>query len=285
MFAYVILHYLSKELTIDCVNHILSLSNNSRIVIVDNCSPNKSGEELKSFYKLQNRVHVIISNTNLGFAKGNNLGYKYAKIHYSPDFIVVSNNDVIICDLNFENIVSKYFIENKVDIAGPDILTPDGFHQNPLSLRSFTTAYLRRMIIMNKIKILLFRIHIIYSLYVRYRNSNTVIIGNRNKPKSGIVNCILHGSFIIYAQSYIKKEDIAFIPNTFMYNEEFLLFDYIKEKGYSTGICNNATILHLGGKSTSLKCGNYEKMKFRFKYTTESLEVQYKLRKKYKDEK
>lgn len=41
-------------------------------------------------------MHVIASEKNLGFARGNNLGIRYARSHFEPDFIVAANSDIIL---------------------------------------------------------------------------------------------------------------------------------------------------------------------------------------------
>ena len=69
--AFLILHYNVVQETINCVNSIVDNidSNNYNIVIVDNGSPNKSGDTLLEHFKNNSKVHVIINDTNLGFAK------------------------------------------------------------------------------------------------------------------------------------------------------------------------------------------------------------------------
>lgn len=280
MFTYVVLHYMSTEMTADCVNHMLRLSENSKIVIVDNCSPNGSGEQLRSIYNDNPRVHVIINSKNEGFARGNNIGYTYAKKNFNTDYIVVSNNDVIITQEDFEKCISSFLVKNNVDVCGPDIITPDGFHQNPLSENTLSTNTLRREILLNKIKLILFSIPLFFNMYAKYRKRNKVIVGSLNKPVD-IGDCVLHGAFIIFSRKYFSQEPYAFLPVTYMYSEEFVLYDYLKYKGYKTAICSNAQILHLGGKSTTKQWGDIAKIKFRFKHTTDSLIVLLKLRNQY----
>ncbi len=102
MIAFVILHYQALDETIDCVNTIKKMVKGSRhIVIVDNASPNKSGEILIAKYQQDEEITVLVSKENVGFARGNNLGYVEAK-KYSPEYIVVMNNDVFITQTNFK---------------------------------------------------------------------------------------------------------------------------------------------------------------------------------------
>ncbi len=50
-----------------------------KIVIVDNASPDKSGALLKEHYKNDDHVEVLLNQENLGFARGNNVGFRYAE--------------------------------------------------------------------------------------------------------------------------------------------------------------------------------------------------------------
>ena len=73
--CYCILHYKNFEVTIECVNNILKNNNteNFRIVVVDNGSNNNTGERLKALYEKNEKIHIIINESNLGFARGNNI--------------------------------------------------------------------------------------------------------------------------------------------------------------------------------------------------------------------
>ena len=80
-FSFVILHYISITDTIECIESILKNINYLKyyIIVVDNGSKNNSGNILKEKYKNNSNVKVILNENNLGFARGNNVGYKLAK--------------------------------------------------------------------------------------------------------------------------------------------------------------------------------------------------------------
>jgi GT2 family glycosyltransferase len=79
--GFVILHYLAKEETINCVSSIKEKvgTEDYLIVIVDNASSNGSGNELLEKYENDSKVKVLINRENLGFAKGMNVGFQYLK--------------------------------------------------------------------------------------------------------------------------------------------------------------------------------------------------------------
>lgn len=51
------------------------------IVIVDNASANGTGRELQQLYQGAENIYVILNPENLGFARGNNVGFEFAKKH------------------------------------------------------------------------------------------------------------------------------------------------------------------------------------------------------------
>ena len=279
MFGYVILHYQSIEITKKCVDKLLMFSKNNPIIIVDNCSPNGSGKQLEKMYSKCINITVIINEENQGFAKGNNLGYQYIKRKYSLNYVVVMNNDIMIEDNDFAVIIEQFMEKNEVDVCGPDMVTLKGNHQNPLQLKPYTSKYLQRRVRADKIKVLLLRTRLFWKLYENYKKTNKIPI--RTKQPT-VFDCILHGSCIIYGPEYIKREQNAFLPITYMYNEEAILYDYLVHKGYKTGYCLDVTILHMEGVSTSERIENKKKkVMFRFKNNIKSIEAQLEERKKY----
>ena len=279
MFGYVILHYQSIEITKKCVDKLLMFSKNNPIIIVDNCSPNGSGKQLEKMYSKCINITVIINEENQGFAKGNNLGYQYIKRKYSLNYVVVMNNDIMIEDNDFAVIIEQFMEKNEVDVCGPDMVTLKGNHQNPLQLKPYTSKYLQRRVRADKIKVLLLRTRLFWKLYENYKKTNKIPI--RTKQPT-VFDCILHGSCIIYGPEYIKREQNSFLPITYMYNEEAILYDYLVHKGYKTGYCSDVTILHMEGVSTSERIENKKKkVMFRFKNNIKSIEAQLEERKKY----
>lgn len=96
MICFVILHYQAEQETVNCINNIKEkVQSAKKIVVVDNASPNGSGEYLQKRYDSDSEVEIVLLDKNLGFAKGNNWGFRVAK-KYAPDFVVVMNNDVLL---------------------------------------------------------------------------------------------------------------------------------------------------------------------------------------------
>ena len=109
MIIFVILHYLAEEMTVECVEKIEKCFNKNEyhIVVVDNASKNGSGYRLKKKYEKNEHCTVILNKNNLGFACGNNVGYRYAKENFNCEFMIIMNNDVLIEDSLFLEKIKK----------------------------------------------------------------------------------------------------------------------------------------------------------------------------------
>jgi GT2 family glycosyltransferase len=107
----VVLNYNGYEDTVKCMCSLQDVSYpNLKIVLVDNGSPDNSGDRLKSDFP---DIHMIILKENTGYAAGNNVGIKYA-LEQQAEYVLVINNDVI---------VDSGFLEPMVDVAEkkPDV--------------------------------------------------------------------------------------------------------------------------------------------------------------------
>lgn len=107
----VILNYITWQDTIECVDSLLGMCYaDHEVVIVENGSKNESVEELERRYDGNKKVYIVKSDINLGFARGNNLGIKFAKEKLSADFVYVANSDTVISDKSlYSQIVEKYY--------------------------------------------------------------------------------------------------------------------------------------------------------------------------------
>lgn len=79
MIGIVVLNYLNWWDTVDLVESIKSQSfKDFEIIIVDNDSANDSVEQLTKRYENESNIHLLVSKSNQGYARGNNIGIEYA---------------------------------------------------------------------------------------------------------------------------------------------------------------------------------------------------------------
>lgn len=91
--AIIVLNYNNYEDTVTCVRSLEKIFYpNYSITIIDNASTDGSGLEIKK--KFPNYT-ILFSETNGGYASGNNIGIRYA-LEGKPDYILIINNDVTV---------------------------------------------------------------------------------------------------------------------------------------------------------------------------------------------
>lgn len=280
----VILHYLTTIDTLECIESIHKNINynNYEIVVVDNASNNDSFEALKNKYNDNKKVHLIKNKKNLGFAKGNNVGYVYAKNNLKAEFIFAINNDTIIKDEKFIEEIVNYYNNNTFHILGPNIISlQDNGKQNPLNSVISTKKEIVKNIIkysillfMNVTKLEELKKHI----RKKIRKEKVKNIKINDKKDKVIENIPLHGSCMIFSKDYIDMFDYAFYQNTFLYVEEDILFYICKKYNLKTVYFPNVTIYHKEDSSTDfLMNTETKKRRFLYKNLIKSLVVFYKL--------
>ena len=281
--AFLILHYNTIEDTIKCINSIKKYEEDSEIVIVDNSSPNNSGKELEEKYKNDSKVKVILSEKNLGFAKGNNLGFEYIKQNMDVEFIAMINNDTYLLDYNFSNIVEKEYNRSKFAVMGPKILLPNN-KVNPIQKKMITKRQLKNKLIRMKVMYYcnFFGIEILYNYLKKF------LFKVIHKDKIGLEknysndvderqeNVVLHGAFLIFSRQYIDKFD-GLDDRTFMYMEEKILFNRLQKNNLKSVYNPDLVIFHNEDSSTNSVLKNKRKKNmFIYKNAYNSGKILYK---------
>lgn len=222
-YAFVILHYGDEACTMEAIESIRSLERTEckiSVIVVDNASPNKTGELVKKQIEFLPDFYYIHNEENLGFARGNNVGFKYAKNELKANFIILMNNDAVIESTNFFTLVEQDYSNEKFAVLGPNIRTPSGKEQNPLRVKmlhgfrlKLTIAYLW----LDLFASILFISPIFSALFKKVPRRMA------KQERSATNNVQLHGSFLIFSSEYIEKFD-GLDDKTFMYCEEEFLF-------------------------------------------------------------
>ena len=277
--AFVVLHYMAKEETIKCVSKIREKidTSNYKIVIVDNASSNGSGQELSELYKNVNDVCVIINQENLGFARGNNVGFRYAKENFNPQYIILMNNDVYIMETHLKEKLDREYAESQFAVLGPLIMTKDGRCDiNPMQdgIKSKTEAIgrisaIKRVLFTNK-----------YHIFPLYRAVSEMVHGlgkGENKTYKDYFNrqynVQLHGCFMVFSKKYIDTFD-GLDDRTFLYMEEDILYKHMIENNLTVVYCPDIIVYHEEDAATnSITKNEREKIDFVYKNLLESCKI------------
>jgi len=263
--GYVILHYQVLEETRACVSTLLKiLAGQDIVIIVDNHSPNGSGEALYREFLHTNGVTVILNEENLGFARGNNVGYAVAKHQYSCDFIVILNNDTLVRQADFRDKILAAYDAYHFAVMGPKILCADGT-VNPCSPSTPIHTNVRRAKvgqISNYIRYLLSIFNL--DIWIGRILDKRLQTGN-SKTELYQEDVQISGCCLIFSKEYIDKFE-GLNSGSFMYLEETILYIMVKKAGLKMIYNPALEIVHLEDAAT-LEAFNGKSRKARqFKY-------------------
>lgn len=232
----IIVNYNTTQLVIDCVNSIYNKTKNINfeIIVVDNNSPDRSIENIKSIFP---EIKLILSKKNAGFGAGNNLGNKHAIGKY----LFLLNSDTLLLD----NAVYEFFTfmekTPNAGVCGGNLLTKElnpnmSFHRlRPSIILSFN--------------------EFCFNLFTRILYKNQLYYSYSNQP-------ININGFITGADFFINKKIFdklnGFDEDFFMYYEETELSYRIKKLGYKFHILPHVKIIHFDGGSQNKNSSNKE---------------------------
>jgi len=153
----VILNWNGWKDTIECLESLYQITYpNYDVIVVDNRSTDRSVEKIREFVTknmnlkvfeldehdafqgnfeseiyesldVDRRMILIKNRDNYGYAKGNNVGIKFALKNLNAHYVLILNNDCLIIDKSFLNqMVSIAEKEENVGIVGPKVVSSNG---------------------------------------------------------------------------------------------------------------------------------------------------------------
>lgn len=116
----VIVSWNARSFLMECLNSLTNTTSNHTIevIVVDNGSNDGSQELVKELFPW---VRLIENDSNLGFAKANNIGIKQS----SGRYIALINSDVKVLDKCLDRLCDYFDKNPEAGILGPKILNPD----------------------------------------------------------------------------------------------------------------------------------------------------------------
>ena len=279
--VFVILHYKNIDDTLECIKSIKKIHDAYRIVVVDNNSGIVDDDKTLANWA----DDLIISQENLGYANGNNLGVSLARKKYNPDFVAVINNDTLIFQDDFIDKIINTYKRCQFDALGPKIITNDGDSVNPFpayrTLGEIDAAIKKsnRLIKIYESKFKRFFLR----CYIDFKH----IIKKPKHLKNAtcyMEDVSLHGCAIVFSKKYLEKYKDCFFKGTFLYHEEEFL-EYRRKRDKLKFIYDpSIEIFHKEGSSLNYNYDDnlYKKLIFREKNVLKSLETLKKIIKQNK---
>lgn len=244
----VIIDYKSSIQTFSCIENIeKNCSNNIKFdyIVVDNTHSNnlKNADIICKYYiekentKFEEyevsigsykniEVTICYTNENLGYAKGNNVGFLLSEWLFGNEYVIFSNNDLIFDEkFDIEKLIEP-FQDEKVAVIGPDITDNLGeIHQSPCKNMSFWQGT-----VVNYYHMISERLAPTWKSNIAY------------SAKSGVCDWV-SGCFIVVRASDFNAIE-GFDPGTFLYWEEAILGEKIRKIGKLIWFNNDVKIIH-----------------------------------------
>lgn len=273
MLTFVILHYVNTKETINCINTIKNNLNSDdfKIIVVDNNTLDEN-----DFLKIENMVDDLIKlESNMGFAKANNIGVDLARKKYNTDYIAVINNDVYIEDKLFIKKIEDDYKKYNFDLLGTYISSPSNDSFNPFPVLKDKDVVIKKIRKSKKL-IKYYNNSFLYfflNLYLNIKKLfNKQIVTDRNGKKIELCSP-LHGCAIIFSKKYFKIFNDAFDNKTFLFYEEEFLYKRIINHKLISVYDPNIRVFHKEGSSTKKDSSLRRKKLFRESEKLKSLEI------------
>jgi GT2 family glycosyltransferase len=117
--ATIILNWNLRDDLAECLESVAALTYpDVEVVVVDNASMDGSVEMVQGRFPA---ARLIVNEQNLGFARGNNSGLRYA-LAQGADYALLLNNDTVVAPDLLERLVAVAEAEPSLGIIGPKIL-------------------------------------------------------------------------------------------------------------------------------------------------------------------
>lgn len=232
----IIVNYNSFALTSDCIRSVIQFTKglDYEILLVDNASKECDASRFLGEFP---RIKLIKSDTNGGFARGNNLGIERSE----GEYILLLNSDTVLTENSLAKCLEFFQSHGETGVLGCRMIYPDGKLQYPARrFRSISWELLD-----------LFR----FILYLMpYKKRSRRMLGKYFRHDETVECDWVNGAFFMFPRSILsklpgKKLDDRF----FMYGEDQLWCEQIKRLGYSILFYAGAAIVHINSGSTEPK--------------------------------
>lgn len=250
----VIVSYKTTKKTIEFINCELKKINLPVIIVVvnntfTNLDNKKFLESLNASIVFSQKpidkgaeVYLINSGDNLGFARGNNLGAKFLIENFSIDYILFVNNDIeILSPSLISKLVEKCTSDSRIGAIGPRMVDSNGTYVSPRYDRVTPFRYALQHLIFPVRKSQIF-----FEFNVKSPGIKELI---KRKESEGFCYWVA-GAFMLF-KSKVFMEIGGFDEGTFLYGEEKIIAEKLREKNRYFYYSSTVTVLSDGGFTIS----------------------------------
>lgn len=219
-----ILNYNDAETTVSILEKIKDYAEIDRIVVIDN---NSNDDSYSILLSLKNNIefHLIKSECNGGYSYGNNLGLRYLVEVENVDIAIIANPDIIIEPTVIDHIKDFFLTQPNSGLVSPVMLDRNSNKTRMwLKSPSYFNSILDCSVIGRQLNKIIRKVEVDYS-----------------SPMQRVD--ILPGSFLAFRAQALK--DISYLDeNVFLYYEENIIGERLKDKGFATYLLTKYSYIH-----------------------------------------
>ena len=223
--VFIIINYNDAQTAEQLIDNIKDYQNLDLIVVLDNKSSDNSFEYLYQKYHSE-RIHVIQSEANKGYAYAMNYGSRYAQTIFGHCNVILSNPDIEIDDESMIDSLLLCKAQNHAAIVAPVVREREGISRGWLIPTPIKDTLLNIVYIHWYLRPILIGYKDSY-----YENRQAV-------PVEAVLGCF----FLIDTLS-LEKVDY-FDEHTFLYYEEDIIAKKLKNAGLSVYLDCTTSIFH-----------------------------------------
>jgi len=229
-----VVSYNTKEITLDCLRSLEANidASTTRVIIVDNDSPDGSADAIRDAFP---KFELIALKENIGFAAANNLAAERAESEY----LLLLNPDTVVLDDAIGALMRFADERPEAGVWGGRTLFKDG----SLNIHSCHARPTPWTILCHALG-LSFLFH---GSKVFDREDYGWWLRDSVKDVDIVCGCFM------LIRRHLWNELDGFDPDFFMYGEETDLCIRASKLGYQPAITPDATIIHYGGASDSVR--------------------------------
>jgi GT2 family glycosyltransferase len=218
----IILNWNGLDDTIECLDSLRRITYpNYEVVVVDNASAGDDVRVLRE--KFGDYIHSIQNDKNYGFAKGNNIGMRYAQNNSNPAYLLLLNNDTVVAPDFLNEMVQVAECDRGIGIVCPIIY----WYDEPQKI-----WYGKIMKV---------------DLYRGICIERPINISEESMVKSGFAT----GAAMLVKRETIEK--IGLLPEDYFFGVEDVDYSIATLKaGFTIAIATRALVWHKGSKSITV---------------------------------
>jgi len=232
----VIINYNTFTITSDCIRSVIQFTSGGsyEIILVDNASTECDPQNfLKEFPQLT----LVKSEVNGGFAYGNNLGIQIAK----GEYVLLLNSDTILREDSVLKCLSYLKASEGGGAAGCRMTFPGGIVQ--YTARRFRSIQWELLDLFRFIPMMM-----------TYRKRSRLMLGKYFKCDENLECDWVNGAFLMFDKKILDQLPQHKLDDRFfMYGEDQLWCEQMKNLGYRVVFYAGTTIVHIGSASTDIK--------------------------------